>query len=65
MDTATLETLEVLVDELLKDVPKEEVIKEHMERAGLTYENDPVLRLNNVLQALHFTEPQLKFKDEK
>lgn len=60
---ARLETLEVLVDELLKDTPKEEFIKEHMEKVGLAYEMDPVERLNSVLQALTFKEPRLKFKE--
>lgn len=58
-------SLEVLVDELLKDSPQEDIVRKQMERVGLQYQTDPVERLNKVLQALHFREPSLKFKDDK
>jgi hypothetical protein len=55
--------LELLVDELVKDQPREEVIQEQMEMMGMTYTTDPVDRLNNVLQALQFREPLKSFKE--
>ena len=64
IDVTRIQTLEVLVDELLKDSPKEDIIKEQMEKVGLEYEMDPVERLNSVLQALHFQQPRAKFSDE-
>jgi hypothetical protein len=55
--------LEMLVDELIKEQPREEVIQEQMEQMGLSYKTDPVDRLNDVLQALQFREPQKNFKE--
>lgn len=51
-----IRTLEILVDELIKETPQEDVIKENMQRIGLSYKVDPVDRLNMVLEALDFRE---------
>jgi hypothetical protein len=49
----TIEPLECLVEEMLKDEPKEETIKEQMKLIGIPYSSDPIERLNAVLFALH------------
>ncbi len=51
-----LEKLEALVEELIKDVPEENRVREMMFETGLAYTEDPVQRINMVLQALHFEE---------
>jgi hypothetical protein len=45
--------LEGLVEELLKDSPSEEKIKKQMTELELEYTDDPVERINRVLEALH------------
>ena len=45
--------LELLVEELLKDHPSEESIKNKMTELELNYTEDPVERINRVLEALH------------
>lgn len=57
MDLSRLEVLENLVDELMKDQPEEQVVKKYMRQTGIRYSDDPVERLNLVLKALHFVEP--------
>ena len=52
MSSARMEKLESLVDELVKDAPKEARVRACMEAAGLKYTPDPVQRLNGVLSAL-------------
>ena len=51
------EILSFLAEELIKPVPKEDIVKEYMSKVGLEYSTDPVERINTVLQALHFQEP--------
>ena len=58
-----IQTLEGLVDELLKDNPEENFIKDCMEKTGIPYTKDPIERINYVLKALHFKEPQNKEKN--
>ncbi|MBK9293596.1 MAG: hypothetical protein IPM57_03995 [Oligoflexia bacterium] len=45
--------LESLVEELLKDSPQEETIRKKMTDLELEYTQDPVERINMVLEALH------------
>jgi len=47
-----LNKLEALVDELIKDSPREEVVREGMEAVGLVYTPDPIARMTSVLTAL-------------
>ena len=47
-----IDKLETLVDELIKNVPKENRVRACMEAAGLEYTSDPVLRMKTVLSAL-------------
>lgn len=47
-----LSKLEALVDELIKDSPKEEVVRAGMEAVGLVYTPDPIARMTSVLTAL-------------
>ena len=58
MQLDRLEVLEHLVDELMKDQPEDKLIKQYMKQTGIKYSEDPVERLNLVLKALHFTEPE-------
>ncbi len=58
MQLDRLEVLEHLVDELMKDQPEDKLIKQYMKQSGIKYSEDPVERLNLVLKALHFTEPE-------
>jgi hypothetical protein len=44
--------LEKLVDELIKETPREEFIRTCMKAAGLTYVADPVQRMTRVLEAI-------------
>lgn len=44
--------LERLVDELVKQSPREDVVRERMEAAGLAYSADSIVRMNNVLAAI-------------
>jgi hypothetical protein len=63
-DGQNLRSLEILVDELIKDMPQEEIVRTQMEAIGLEYKLDPVERLNAVLQALQFNEPKKTFGQE-
>lgn len=51
------EILSFLAEELIKQEPEEEIVKTYMSKVGLKYSDDPVERINMVLQALHFQEP--------
>lgn len=51
-----LRILEVLVEELLKDDPTEDIVEEYMSKAGIPDSKDPIDRINKVLMALHFEE---------
>jgi hypothetical protein len=48
--------LEKLVDELLKDNPKEKVVQDCFLEAGIPDSKDPIDRINKVLLALHFEQ---------
>lgn len=56
-----LQILEILAEELLKDDPREEVVKKYMSQAGLPDSKDPIDRINKVLKALHFEEAGKEF----
>lgn len=56
MDTDKLHLLEELVDELLKESPKEEIVRSRMNAVGIPDTKDPIDRINKVLTALHFEE---------
>ena len=56
METAKLQILEVLVEELLKDEPEELLVQKCMSEAGLHDSKDPIDRINKVLLALNFEE---------
>jgi len=45
--------LEELVEELLKDNPMEPIIEKQMKDLEIPYTDDPVERINRVLEALH------------
>ena len=55
-----LQQLEVLVDELIKEVPDESLVKNYMEKAGLDYKKDPVSRINYVLKLIDFSDNKEK-----
>ena len=48
-----VEMLEELVEELLKDTPQEQAIQVKMKKLDLEYTEDPVERINRVLEVLH------------
>ena len=48
-----VERLEELVEELLKDNPIEDRIQEKMKGLDIQYTEDPVERINRVLEVLH------------
>jgi hypothetical protein len=58
-----LHILETLVDELLKDVPEEKVVKSCLSAAGIPDSKDPIDRINQVLLALQFEEKGKEFKE--
>lgn len=53
-----LQQLEVLVDELIKEAPNEDFVKDYMKEAGLDYQKDPVSRINYVLKLMSFSESE-------
>ena len=65
MNMNRLQTLELLVDELMKEKPEEKLVKSYMQETGLQYTLDPIDRLNTVLKALHFKEGDKVFVEEK
>ncbi len=62
MTTDKLHLLEELVDELLKESPKEEIVRKRMSAAGIPDTKDPIDRINKVLHALHFEEKDKEIK---
>lgn len=50
---ARVNQLESLVEELLKDNPAEERIAQQMKDLNIKYTDDPVERINRVLEVLH------------
>ncbi len=58
-----LRVLEVLVEELLKNDPKESMVTEYMNLAGIPDSQDPIDRINKVLMALHFEEPNKEIEE--
>lgn len=58
-----MQTLEILVEELMKDQPEPAVIKKLMAKSGLTYKEDPIENINAVLKALH--PPQVEVSKGK
>ena len=58
MNSSKLETLEKLVEELMKDQPEEQVVESYMKVTGLEYTSDPIQRINTVLKMLHFEETE-------
>lgn len=61
--TERLRILEVLAEELMKDSPEERLVKECMQKAGIPDSQDPIDRINKVLMALHFEEPNKEIKE--
>ena len=45
--------LEKLVDELMKDQPRRQLVKELTEELGMDYSVDPVTQMNTVLQSMN------------
>lgn len=62
MTTDKLHLLEELVDELLKESPKEDLVRKRMNAAGIPDSKDPIDRINKVLTALHFEEKEKEIK---
>ena len=60
-----IEILEMLVEELIKPTPDDRLVREYMSQVGLTYSDDPVERINRVLQALHPSEQKEVNNGEK
>lgn len=48
--------LDLLIDELTKEHPDFQVVKEKMDTLKLKYSSDPIECMNTVLMALHPTE---------
>jgi hypothetical protein len=61
MDRLTV--LENLVEELLKDKPEEKTIKQYFKMAGIEDSHDPLERIQEVLQALRFEEPEKEIQE--
>ena len=57
--------LSFLAEELIKTDPKTDMVKECMQKIGLEYSDDPVERINIVLQALHFSQPDKTIVDSE
>jgi len=58
-----LRILENLVEELLKDDPEELRVQSYMQQAGIQDTQDPIDRINKVLRALHFEEPEKEIQE--
>lgn len=63
MQNEKLVILERLVDELLKEKPEESTVSQYMTEAGLPDSKNPIDRINMVLKALHFEEPQKEIRE--
>lgn len=48
-----IQAMEALVEELMKNDPCEDSIREFMGKVGLSYTSDPIERMSQVLIALH------------
>jgi hypothetical protein len=48
-----IEELDVLVDELMKDQPNENLVQSLMIKLKLPYSTDPIERINKVLLKMH------------
>ena len=46
-------TLEKLVDELMKDQPRRQLVKQLTEELGMVYSVDPMTQMNTVLQSMN------------
>ena len=46
-------TLEMLVDELMKDQPRRQLVKQLTEELGMVYSVDPMTQMNTVLQSMN------------
>lgn len=46
-------TLEKLVDELMKDQPRRQLVKQLTEELGMDYSVDPLTQMNTVLQSMN------------
>lgn len=60
-----LNALEILVDELIKDVPSEEKVRIGMENVGLPYTADPIARMTSVLTALDDIRAQQRVAEKE
>ena len=60
-----IDILENLVDELMKDQPEEQKLKDGMKAVGIEYSDDPVERINRVLRKMHESNQFLKFVEDK
>jgi hypothetical protein len=52
MRGSRLDHLEELAEELIKEIPEENIVRAHMKAAGLRYTDNAVDRLSQVLQSL-------------
>lgn len=52
--------LKQLVDELMKDQPRRQIVKQLSEKLGMTYSVDPMTQMNTVLQSMNsvYLRPQ-------
>jgi hypothetical protein len=58
-----LRWLETLAEELLKDNPEDQTIREGFQAVGLVDNLDPVDRMNKVLHALSFQVEDKEFQE--
>ncbi|MCB9025671.1 MAG: hypothetical protein H6625_05095 [Bdellovibrionaceae bacterium] len=58
--TMDLDLLELLTQEVTKEDPEEEKLKQYMKKAGIKYSKDPIARIHAVLQEIHFMEKEEK-----
>jgi hypothetical protein len=63
LNETQLHALENLVDELLKPTPVETRVKGFLEKAGISDPHDPVARIQSVLEALRFHQPEKEFNE--
>lgn len=58
-----LQAIEVLVNELLKSSPEESKVQGFLKKAGIEDPKDPVARIESVLEALQYQQPEKDFKE--
>jgi hypothetical protein len=63
LSESQLLALENLVNELLKAKPEESRIQSFLNNAGIDDPKDPVKRIQTVLAALHFKQPESEFTE--